>query len=97
MGRTKPPPFAFVGQLEGIVSATDGKKWYRYPMSDHRGGQWHSSPEAALASLWREYDRITLPARVALLRELAAELEWIDDGICCKYIRDRADALEGKP
>jgi hypothetical protein len=41
-----------------------------------------------LDEAWAEYDRITLPARVALLRELAAELE---------FAAQRADTPDGMP
>jgi hypothetical protein len=69
--RTKPPPHVTVGPLESIVSAADGEEWYRYPAVERGPGKWCDSPESAIEALWADYDRITLPARVALLRELA--------------------------
>lgn len=65
------------------------------------------SEEAAVMLAWHAYDEITLPARVALLRELAAEFEEDNSTLqqtageysdrAAEELRRRADQLEGKP
>lgn len=98
MDRTKPPP--------GFAPYLDG-----YMMPEHGDREHHSEgfDEFTLEEAWEFYDRITLPARVALLRELAdelagqAEARWsgwvysadVADDIA-KMLRECADKIEGK-
>ncbi|HKY51672.1 MAG TPA: hypothetical protein VJP45_10480 [Candidatus Limnocylindria bacterium] len=67
LDRTKPPPGAEMDHRY----TTDGDEYVV------RMGTFAFSPDPAecLRLAWEAYDRITLPARVALLRELAAELQ----------------------
>jgi hypothetical protein len=92
--RTKPPP----GWCESSYS----------PGLFRRQGR-GISDYVSLADMWAEHDRIILPARVALLRELAAEIDGGPDVIMthdndfiaeksyaeiADMLRTRADALE---
>lgn len=72
LDRTKPPP------LVRIERASDGcwDAWWDGDVVLHRLGL--DSEEEAIRLAWADYDRITLPARVALLRELAAEFDRPD-------------------
>lgn len=82
--RTKPPPHCEVIAYppEG-VSAPKGRM-YCVGCTTPRGGHAMAYAECAdtearaIALAWDNYDWITLPARVALLRELAAELRDSD-------------------
>jgi hypothetical protein len=70
LDRTKLPPHA-VG--EPIFDQLIG--WYIYLHDDSGHDRiCAESAEACIRGAWVDYDRITLPARVALLRELAAEV-----------------------
>jgi hypothetical protein len=65
LDRTKPPPFTEpYGYGDGRVAFDFG--------TDTTGWGQESTPYT-IDEAWAVYDRITLPARVALLRELAAE------------------------
>jgi hypothetical protein len=98
LDRTQPPP--------GFADYCGG-----YHIAEHSAREHYSEgfDEFTLEEAWEFYDRITLPARVALLRELAEELaggpdvwstsdhgafeEKAYDDITA-MLRGRADALE---
>ena len=80
LDRTKPPPIA-VGEPHTFDHSMSGHTWQLY-LHDNSGhaGVFGDSPEDCIRIAWAEYDRITLPARVALLRELAASMRSGDAG-----------------
>jgi hypothetical protein len=100
LDRTKPPPFIHVAQAEDDLWdawSNDGEWNIRRPGC--------ATEDEAIRLAWHDYDRITLPVRVALLRELAAELRaeghnsghWTDEKVVssiCAEMERRADALE---
>jgi hypothetical protein len=114
MDRTKPPPHC---RAEVHRVGPPGRTQYRLGLADstdYFGEDFYGeTPEAVIAEAWEHYDRITLPARVALLRELAAELSGEGSTVGTGYLAsllgaimvelakaytERADALEaGKP
>jgi hypothetical protein len=114
MDRTKPPPHC---REKAHTVGAPGPTHWRLGLADstdYFGEDFYGpTEEAVIAEAWAHYDRITLPARVALLRELAAELSGEGSTVGTGYLAsllgavmvelakaytERADALEaGKP
>lgn len=75
MDRAKPPPHA-IRPPETFDHSIGGHQWIIHLIEEDEAQRVIAeSPEECIRLAWEHYDRITAPARAALLRELAAELE----------------------
>ena len=100
LDRTKPPPFFRRVDHKGDYCILDNEQSSIYDVANIDGEG--SSAWVTYDQAWEWYDRITLPARVALLREIAEQIEIVrrgrtDDGFAADTVaklRGWADALE---